>query len=216
MHSQMLQEYLSSLDWAKYSLRYAVTYMPSHVLDTRDTSNGCSQYHLYVRTRCLFSTYLAQYMLNRRDKWKEISLSQSIRDIDSIMAMNIEIDVTDYVDHMFMVALIDGEWFIIQSYIGIYPCIIEKVNILDLLDTIDRWGRRGVSRDEWHSLFHAWIPRRMNGIRTTPYIYATDRIFPNDAMKTEGEIDHRLVSELSDSESYMHEEEFQCLLPYMS
>lgn len=204
----MIRKYLTSLDWPRYTMMYAIGMMPEHVLDTKDESPSCDTYIKYVRTRCLFSTYLAQYMINREDPWPAIPLP---RTLNGIKAMNIEIDVDEHIDHMFMLVNLDG-WYIIQSYIGLYTCIIEKVDIHQLMKAIRRWETDGVSIDEWYQWFHARIPSRMEGIRTRSHVYATNRIRWSNVMDGTDLIDARIDRLMANRGSYIHSDDFTCLL----
>lgn len=208
----MVRQYLSSFDWAKYSMHYAITTMPEHLLDTRAASDDCDQYEYYARTRCLFSTYLAQEMLNRHDVWRRTPIDNAVMRMGTIMAMNIEVDVEDWVDHMFMLFRLDGQWYVIQSYIGQYPAIIEKVDGQRLIRDIQRWEREGVPREEWFKWFHVWIPESMDGVKTVSHIYATNHIYPEGAPHVVDRIDRRMYELLSDPNSYIHNEEYLCLI----
>lgn len=130
----------------------------------------------------------------------------------TIMAMNIEIDVEDWVDHMFMLFRIDDQWYIIQSYIGQYDAIIEKVDGVQLMRDMLRWEREGLPREEWYKWFHVWIPESMDGVRTQSHIYATNHIYPEDAQNVIDRIDMRMNDLLRDPNSYIHNEEYSCLI----
>jgi len=206
--SSSVISYLASLDWPSLQVLFGIGYCKKDVDDTLYMANEiCQEALMLLHTRCLFSTNLAAHLLNSRDNWKAIDLNDI--NLNTVKAINIEIDVTSRLDHMFVLANIDGKWYIIQSYVTKYTTIIEPINIEEFLSTIRKWRMNGVNPLEWKKYFHANMPS-MN--RALPHIYAVDKIYTNDIQNNVNAIVNTVNTLYKDKNSYIHDDTYKCIM----
>lgn len=206
-------QYLNGIDWARDTIFYALSYEKQNVDDTIIMANNqCRHVIELLYTRCLFSTNFTGFILNRRDRWKHLSISSLKNNIHSYKAINIELDVTDRLDHMFILVNLENKWYIIESYVNKYGTIIEPINIDEFIRDLVSWVEYGVNPVQWKKYFHADIPSRNRAI---PHIYVTDRIIMDDLYKSVSTVENRLQSLINDKNSYIHDPKYECILaPY--
>lgn len=192
--------FLRSLDWPRLQLRYAIAYSPQEIeYMMRMRNYRCQDVYQLASTRCLFSTNTSAFLLNNADTWREIDLFRT--DLSSLRAINIEIDVTDRLDHMFILVYLGSSqesptgWYIIQSYINQYTTRIEPIDINAFLSMIKRWTVSGVNPQEWKQVFHADMPSRNRAILT---VYGVSRIFPDSMHQSVKEIEGQISSVYKD------------------
>lgn len=210
-------EYLRSLDWPTLQVLFGIGFTRNDVDDTIEmATRRCEKALDLLHTRCLFSTNLSAYLLNHHDYWPHIDLSELLtgEGLANVKAINIEIDVTARLDHMFvLVNLGESQWYIIQSYVNQYTTMIEPVDIQRLLTTIQRWRVNGVNPSEWRYYFHADMPSTNQAL---PHVYVARRVFPSNLQSSVSHIYKKVNRLLNDDTSYIHNAEYQCILePYV-
>lgn len=158
-----LLQILEDIDWSRYQILRTIAYDMDDMHETVSMTPGaCSpKAQRLLQTRCLLSNELARFILDRRNPWS--SITTSTIDLNLYTAISIEIDVTRHLDHMFILLNVARpgmapEWYIIQSYIGKYPTIMETIDAEALLNDMRRWEQYGVDPHEWHQWFHAMLP----------------------------------------------------------
>jgi hypothetical protein len=206
--SSNIISYLKSLDWPSLQVLFAMGYCKNDVDDTINMAQGLCQSTLrLIQTRCLFSTNLAAHLLNAHDKWRFIDFNDI--DINKNIAINIEIDVTQRLDHMFVLVRIDGRWYIIQSYVNEYTAIIEPIDIAEFLQTVRKWRLYGVNPLEWKKYFHADMPS-MN--RALPHVYVVDSIYPSAIHSNIQDLSKRINLLYKNKGSYIYNPEYKCIM----
>lgn len=215
--------YLRSLDWPTLQVLFGLGLSKQDLDDTIYMAREkCEKAIMLLQTRCLFSTNLAAYLLNNVDTWKGTDLStvSTQQGLSQVKGINIEIDVTSRLDHMFVLAYLGKSeesptgWYIIQSYVNQYETIVEPIDALQFIQTVQRWRTRGVNPDEWKYYFHADMPSTN---RALPHVYVAHRIFTDNLPKTVNSIHSRVQQLLNIPNSYLHDDEYQCILsPYVS
>lgn len=205
-----LSSRLKAIDWPRYQSRYGLCFKEAEIkyMARIVAKNGNDDLHNLIITRCLFSTLLSSYILNRQDTWVHINID-SIFDRD-IVAASIEIDVDDLLDHMFTIFKDPGtgRWWIIQSYLRRYTTIVEPINVRDLISTIQRWTTDGVKSIEWERFFHA--PMKSTN-RCHPHVYICRRYNTEDINTFESEIDRKFNDMVSNPWTYLSEEPYRTL-----
>lgn len=198
-------QYLLTLNWPRYMTLYAVAYETSDVdMNMQTAKNDCPRLQRILRTRCLFSTNLTGFILNRTDDWLKMTLSHLMSNTQRYKAINIEIDVERYLDHMFILVYTDGAWYIVQSYINRYSTRVEPINIGIFLNTLLRWTKSGVKNSEWRHYFHADMPSTRRAI---PHIYGVTRLISQDVSTA--------IPTIQGSIARMNTQRYQCVLaPY--
>lgn len=207
---------LSNLDWPKLQVLYGLGFLKEDIDQTLLMARKrCSDALHLVQTRCLFSTFLAEFLLSDGQTWQEIDLSRiTSHSLNNIKAFSIEIDVTQRLDHMFVLAKLDDNWYIIQSYVNKYYAIVEPVDIVDLLTTIQRWRVNGVNSTEWRKFFHEDMPSNNKAV---PHVYIATHIAPNMISKRIKTIVNRVNALLQAQSSFIHQNEYRCIIePYLS
>lgn len=209
-----VHEYLSALDWPKYTVLYSLGFRKENLDDTISREKKCEGDVRQVNTRCLLNAYLAQFILNRDDIWKRVSTRYAIANLGRIAAMSIEVDIAGtYIDHMFTLVNLGSGWYIIQSYINRYKCIIEPIDVAKFMNTIHRWEISGVNPSEWEKYFHVQI--NATG-EATPHIYYTDRIDISNINDAVPLIEDRIRELVSDRGSYIYDQKYRCILSQWS
>lgn len=173
---------LESIDWERYQILRAIAYDREDVYETISMTPGaCSQKAKnLLKTRCLLSNELARFILDRRNTWQW--LTTNTVDLQRHTAISVEIDVTERLDHMFVlvnVAMPDmaPDWYIIQSYIGRYTTIMEDIDASALIHDIRRWEQNGVDPHEWQQWFHASLPVDKPYPKVVSHMFGTNRSF---------------------------------------
>ncbi len=197
--------------------RYALCYKEEDVKDMIQNTRQktIDHWRQLMDTRCLFSASLASFILNRHDQWTHTSIDRILG--QGVMAASIEIDVTDILDHIFIVFKDPDQgyagngksrWWIIQSYINRYTATIEPIDIEDLVATIQRWMVQGVKSDEWQHFFHAPMPSTN---RCHPHVYTINRYIGQDIQSAINVVEERLQSMLSSPGNYLQIEPYKTL-----
>lgn len=210
--------YLQSIDWPILHILFGLGYIRSHIDETIDMSPVyCINALHFVKTRCLISNTLCRYLVNNRDTWKstDIMTLYTTYGLSKVKAINIEIDVTPTIDHMFIL-LYTGPtnespsgWYIVQSYIGRYTTIVEPIDAQQLIHTIRRWKSSGVNPVEWKKYFHVDI---IASNPVTTHIYTTDRIYIQEIPNRVSSIYTRINKLLNDKDSYIHHNRYRCMI----
>lgn len=214
--------YLRSLDWSTLQVLFGLGFARQDVDDTIEmATRRCEKALTLMQTRCLFSTNLCAYLLNNVDDWPAVDLSQltSEEGLSQVKAINIEIDVTSRLDHMFILAYLGRSqesptgWYIIQSYVNQYRTIVEPIDALALIQTIQRWRTEGVDPNEWQYYFHANMPSNNVAI---PHVYFAKRVFTQNLPNVVNNIYNRVRHLWNKSDSYLHNPRYRCILsPYI-
>lgn len=215
--------YLRSLDWSKLQVLFGLVFDKQNVDDTIIMARQkCQQALTLLQTRCLFSTNLCAHLLNSKDEWwgTDLSTLDTVEELRRVKAINIEIDVTSRLDHMFILANFGptyespSGWYIIQSYVNQYETRVEPIDALSLIQTIQRWRIQGVNPSEWRKYFHADMPSRNNAV---PHVYAVKNIYLQDIPNNVENIYRRVERLLNNTNSYVYREDYMCLLqPYLN
>lgn len=210
--------YLRSLDWSALQVLFGLGFDRQNIDETIEMARQkCQKALTLLQTRCLFSTNLSAHLLNNRDEWWGTDLSTLATSIglSHVKAINIEIDVTSRLDHMFVLANLGPTqesptgWYLIQSYVNQYHTIIEPVDALKLIQTIQRWRVQGVNPDEWRYYFHADMPSTNRAI---PHVYTVKEIYLSDVIKNVNNIYKRVSDLLSNPDSYIQNGKYLCLI----
>lgn len=203
---------LDNLDWGKYQTLFAFTHENKDLYETIDMAQReCKDATLFLSTRCILSTKLAGFLLNREDEWREVDFQYVYQNqsLQGIEAINIEIDVTDRLDHMFMLFKMDGQWYILQSYVTKYEAFLDPVDIDEILSAIYRWTIYGVNPQEWEYFFHVPIPSTNIAV---PTVYIAENIYPDQVESGIQEIENILDMIFSKRNSFVHNPVFSCIL----
>lgn len=209
---------LRSLDWPDLQVIFGLGYDRQNIDDTLEmAARQCLRALSLIQTRCLFSTNLAAYLLNNRDEWTGIDLTSltTANGLSQVQGINIEIDVTTRLDHMFVLAYLGQSrespsgWYLIQSYVNQYTTRVDPVDALELIQTIQRWRINGVDPQEWRYYFHADIPSTNKAI---PHVYATSQVYPGDIRGNVEMIRRRMRNLQRNPLSYIHDDQYECLI----
>lgn len=216
--------FLRSIDWPTYQVLFGFGYEKNEVdacIRMAPPDNACLVSLQLLRTRCLFSTILATFMLNRRETWRGASIHelehmfQFSSHKPEIVAISIEIDVTARLDHMFTLLYVGptkespSGWYIIQSYVMKYHTVIEPIDAKELIYEISRWKKHGTDPSSWERFFHAQLPSTN---KAKPHLYVAKEIHIDDLMISQSTIKKRIQKLLDDKDSYINKEEYTCIL----
>lgn len=215
--------YLRTLNWSSLQVLFGLGFERQNVDDTIDMAEKrCEHVLTLLHTRCLFSTNLSAHLLNNVDEWWGTDLITLVtaQGISRVKAINIEIDVTTYLDHMFVLVYLGKStesptgWYIIQSYVNQYETVVEPINALELIQVIQRWRSQGVNPVEWKHYFHADMPSTN---LANPHVYTVNNIFVDNIRENVGNISRRVQDLLNDPRSYLHDAKYKCIIsPYVS
>lgn len=220
--------FLRSIDWPSCQVLFAFGYESAEIdacIEMVVSGNVCEESLHLLHTRCLFSTTLASFILNRQETWRRMDIEkldhsfQTLGDDMGLMAISIEIDVTSDLDHMFTLLYTGPSkespsgWYIIQSYVMEYSAIIEPINAKELISNIFMWNKYGTDPSIWKKYFHADLDSTN---RANPHIYVTDKIHTDDINTALETIKARVQSLINDDRSYINGEKYECILaPYL-